>query len=567
MSGNAASPLAFTQAAGPVRATHATLNGMAVPRSTPTTAWFEWGTDTNYGNTTGAQDIGSGTHVLRVIAPLTDLAVGRIYHFRLVTSNSLEVVRGFDSMFTTSARVQNWGSFTSGGPTIPAGLTNLSGIASGHAHCLAIRNDGTVVAWLVGFSFPSYPNYGVPNVPPGLSNVMAVAGGYSHCLALKEDGTVVAWGKYGDGTTADVPANLTNVVAIAGGDYHSVALKADGTIATWGMNSGFGNGVTNIPFGLVDVVAISCGTAHTLALKADGTVVVWGNDTGSTSAPASATNLMAVTTMGVWNLVLRGNGTVVDWGASYYTEVPKPANLSNVVGIVTGYGYAEVLKTDGTLQGWGRGADAISIPPSLSNIVAFASGDYHRVGLAPVNLPPRYSSRSVSGGMNQPLTISLNGFDPNGDAVSFRVTSLPTKGSLFQYTTNGPGAPINAPGTIVTGPSRVIFVPKPNVFASPYDTFTFVANDGELDATPTYTLSILPPPPPLIHAALSNVPPVSFVLGFAGISNANYSVWRSTDLNSWTFLGVPSEILPGQFSFTDSTISDSPIGFYRVRFP
>jgi hypothetical protein len=149
---------------------------------------------------------------------------------------------------------------------------------------------------------------------------------------------------------------------------------------------------------------------------------------------------------------------VVDRGASYYTDVPKPANLSNVVG-VTGYGYAEVLKTDGTFQGWGRGADAISIPPSLSNVVAFASGDYHRVGLANVNLPPRTSPRSVSGRMNQPLTISLNGLDANGDALSFRISSLPTKGSLYQYTTSGPGAPINTPGTI-SDTTRIISCPS-----------------------------------------------------------------------------------------------------------
>jgi len=562
ISAKAASPLAMTQQAGPVRITNATLNGMAVARSTPTTSWFEWGSNTSYGNTTAPQEIGSGTHVVRVTAPLGDLAEGGIYHFRLVASNSLGVVSGFDSMFTTAARVQHWGSFTEGSPNTPTGLTNLSGIASGHRHCLAIRNDGTVTAWVVGFTFPSYPNYGVPDVPPGLSNVVAVAGGFSHCLALKEDGTVVAWGKYGNGSIPSIPTNMTNVIAIAGGDFHTVALRADGTLVGAG---------TTIPPGLADVVAISCGTAHTLALKADGRVTVWGDgfDPGNIPAPSSATNLVAVATMGYWNLALRGNGTVVEWGSAYFTDVPKPTNLTNVVGIVTGYGYAEVLKADGTLQGWGRGQDATNIPPSLSNVVAFASGDYHRVGLAPVNLAPRFSSRFVSGAMNQPLTISLNGFDPNGDALSLRITSLPSKGDLYQYTTNGPGAAINSPGTTVAAsPPRVIFVPDMNVFASPYDTFGFVANDGELETPVSYTVSILPPPRPFIHrAAFSNTPSASYALGFAGVSNATYSVWRSIDLSSWTFLGMATELSAAQFSFTDNTVSNSPIGFYRISFP
>jgi len=170
--------------------------------------------------------------------------------------------------------------------------------------------------------------------------------------------------------------------------------------------------------------------------------------------------------------------------------------------------------------------------------------------------------------MNQPLTISLNGFDPNGDPLSFRITSLPNKGSLYQYTTNGPGSPINTPGTIVTNASRVIFVPELNVFASSYDTFGFVASDGESDSSVTYTVSISPPPRPLIHtAAFSSVPPVSFLLGFSGVSNASYSVWHSTDWTSWSFLGAATEISSGQFSFTDSAISNSCVGFYRVRFP
>ena len=67
----AAAPLAMTQQAGPVRATSATLNGMAVAQGQATTAWFEWGADRTYGNTTAPQSVGSGTHVVRITAQLT----------------------------------------------------------------------------------------------------------------------------------------------------------------------------------------------------------------------------------------------------------------------------------------------------------------------------------------------------------------------------------------------------------------------------------------------------------------------------------------------------------------
>ena len=62
-----------------------------------------------------------------------------------------------------------------------------------------------------------------------------IAAGSSHSLALKSDGTVVAWGKnfYGQ---AIVPAGLSGVTAIAAGGDHSLALKSDGTVVAWGAN-------------------------------------------------------------------------------------------------------------------------------------------------------------------------------------------------------------------------------------------------------------------------------------------------------------------------------------------
>jgi hypothetical protein len=68
-------------------------------------------------------------------------------------------------------------------------------------------------------------------VPAGLSGVSAIAAGYGHTVALKSDGTVVAWGWNNYGQT-DVPAGLSGVSTIAAGFYHTVALKSDGTPPT-----------------------------------------------------------------------------------------------------------------------------------------------------------------------------------------------------------------------------------------------------------------------------------------------------------------------------------------------
>jgi Bacterial Ig-like domain/Regulator of chromosome condensation (RCC1) repeat len=64
----------------------------------------------------------------------------------------------------------------------------------------------------------------------GLSGVTAISAGTVHSLALKGDGTVVAWGEnlYGE---ANVPAGLSGVTAIDAGGYHNLALVGADTTA------------------------------------------------------------------------------------------------------------------------------------------------------------------------------------------------------------------------------------------------------------------------------------------------------------------------------------------------
>ena len=70
----------------------------------------------------------------------------------------------------------------------------ITAIAAGGFHTVALRLDGTVVAWGAGKTLTGHPNYGQSIVPPGLSGVIAISAGLYHTVALKNDGTVVAWG-------------------------------------------------------------------------------------------------------------------------------------------------------------------------------------------------------------------------------------------------------------------------------------------------------------------------------------------------------------------------------------
>ena len=165
-------------------------------------------------------------------------------------------------------------------------LTNAVAAASGGAHHLALRTDGSVFAW-------GDNSYGQTNLPPGLSNVVAIAAGGAHCLAVRADGTVVGWGRNNAGQ-ASPPSGLSNVIAVAAGYDHSLALRRDGTVVAWGANR---FDLNTVPAGLSNVVAIAAISTYCLALRADGTLVAWGNPLrGATHLypPERFTNLLAV---------------------------------------------------------------------------------------------------------------------------------------------------------------------------------------------------------------------------------------------------------------------------------
>ncbi|MEX2236826.1 MAG: protein kinase [Dehalococcoidia bacterium] len=208
-------------------------------------------------------------------------------------------------------------------PVQVGGLTGVSAVSAGGLHSLALLADGTVATWgddgfgqLAHGSAPdqcgAVPCSSTPEIIPGLTDVVAIAAGFGHSLAVRSDGTVVAWGwdqhgqlGDGDGSAAQCAngpcaptpvevSGLANVSNVAAGGGHSLALLDDGTVMAWGWDAfgqlgdgpdvvGSCGGLACSPLpvqvpGVDDAVAIGAGGGGSVALLGDGIVVAWGED-------------------------------------------------------------------------------------------------------------------------------------------------------------------------------------------------------------------------------------------------------------------------------------------------
>jgi alpha-tubulin suppressor-like RCC1 family protein len=210
-------------------------------------------------------------------------------------------------------------------PVAVSGLTEVTAIAAGENHSLALLKNGTVKAWGENTTGQlgngTELNSAVPLevTPTNLKNeVTSIAAGQSHSVALLKNGTVFDWGagslgQLGTGVRQqeDLPIEVfqvREVTAISAGQNHTLALLKNGTVKAWGDNragqigverpkpptpvsgvqgpekcasgSSF-EGCANVAFpvsGLSGVTAVAAGGNHSMALLANRTVQAWGED-------------------------------------------------------------------------------------------------------------------------------------------------------------------------------------------------------------------------------------------------------------------------------------------------
>ncbi len=291
-------------------------------------------------------------------------------------------------------------------------------------HTVTLQNDGTLLAW--GYNIYGQLGDGTTTnrsnpvvVTDALGNtitgIQSVSAGVFHTVALKTDGTLLAWGRnnkgqLGDGTlvnrsnpivVTDALGNtITGIQSVSAGGDSTVALKTDGTLLAWGYNiyGQLGDGTTTKKINPVVVTdalgntitgiqSVSAGYRHTVALKTDRTLLAWGYNLygrlgdGTTTTkhnPVMVTDALGNTITGIqsvdagrWHTVaLKTDGTLLAWGRNTSgqlgdgttTKKINPVVVTDALGntitgiqsITAGGFHTVALKTDGTLLAWGE---------------------------------------------------------------------------------------------------------------------------------------------------------------------------------------------------------------------
>ncbi|HXI18423.1 MAG TPA: hypothetical protein VNM48_18830, partial [Chloroflexota bacterium] len=254
-----------------------------------------------------------------------------------------------------------------------------------------------------------------------LRNVTAIAAGGAHSLAVRDDGTVWAWGSNAEGQLGagvqaffngpilpiPVPVGgntsredrLNGITAVAAGGAHSLALAADGSLYSWGANGsgqlgsaeGVSDGIRVTPgsVALGSVAAIAAGHAHTLALV-KGLVLGWGDNSRGQLGDGSTDNRMApIHVAGVPSGGGFGGSNAIGIAAGHFHSLAlvdhapvavcgSSSSLFGCPGVIFAWGYGEL----GQLGSGGLSDSAVPLHiRGLTDVTVMAAGAGHSVAL------------------------------------------------------------------------------------------------------------------------------------------------------------------------------------------
>ena len=107
------------------------------------------------------------------------------------------------------------------------------------------------------------------------------------------------------------------------------------------------------------------------------------------------------------------------------------------------------------------------------------------------NTPPTATPQSVTTPQDVATTVTLAGSDPDGNALTYRIGTLPGHGQLFDGPTAS-GTPLAAGAAVTDASHLVTFAPTAGYAGG--DAFTFTVNDGTATSAPaTVSITVMAP--------------------------------------------------------------------------
>src|SRR5919109_3930584 len=146
-------------------------------------------------------------------------------------------------------------------------------------------------------------------------------------------------------------------------------------------------------------------------------------------------------------------------------ELGTSGSVSFIATVASDLPYGTVLTNNAEINSAENDANLADNRASASTDVRF-------------NRAPTVTAQSTSTGEDTAKTITLSGSDPDGNSLTYGITSLPAHGTLYDGST-----PISSvgPGGYVLAGNQVTYLPNPNFNGS--DGFAFKASDGNLDSS------------------------------------------------------------------------------------
>ncbi|GMU65359.1 MAG: hypothetical protein AMXMBFR36_16330 [Acidobacteriota bacterium] len=359
----------------------------------------------------------------------------------------------------------------------PAPVQGIPAIAAlpdiGGHHVVVLAQDGSVWAWgdndygQVGDG--STTDRASPVQVLGvdgtglLTDVVSVAVSNRHTLAVRDDGTVLAWGangygQLGDGTltSRSVPSvvpNLDGIVAVAAGIDHSLALASDGTLWGWGRNDSqqLGDGTTvNRPTPVTSLtpplVQITAGWNFSLATHFSRTGAVrWGIGI----APTAVGDLPGVRSIDAYEfhaVILGLDGRVFTLIDVTPSQVPGLERMSSVT---TG-GSDSLLGIDDDCVLWVLGSNN--------------SGQLGDGTTLPHSTPFPLTGPDLEWSVGRPLYSPLPGLNPSTNAVDYITLTSATPEATIRYTVDG-SVP-DSSSAIYSGPIPIVATTTIRAFAA-----------------------------------------------------------------------------------------------------